>query len=86
MPGFWHVMRSFYDGDTYPGLPTNIKLIDQLVSTNQAEISIINRCRRIDDLDLWPYLEIVCESEINSILKHQDLQKLQKLVLSQLWP
>ncbi|KAF4537266.1 uncharacterized protein LTHEOB_1457 [Lasiodiplodia theobromae] len=28
-PGFWHAMRSFYDGDTYVPLPGNIGLIDE---------------------------------------------------------
>jgi len=37
MPGFWHLMRSFYDGDTYPALPASIKLLDQLVRKIQAE-------------------------------------------------
>ena len=83
MPGFWHVMRAFYDGDTYPGLPMNIKLIEQLVSKTQAEISILDGTRRTDDLGLGAYLETVCESEIKSILKHQDLQEWQKPVLSQ---
>lgn len=41
MPGFWHLMRSFYDGDTYPALPANIKLIDQLVSKTQAANSMV---------------------------------------------
>lgn len=30
-PGFWHLVRSFYDWDTYVALPFNIKIIDQLV-------------------------------------------------------
>lgn len=29
MPGFWHVMRSFYDGDTYAALPGNLGIVDQ---------------------------------------------------------
>lgn len=32
LPGFWHVMRSFYDGDTYAALPGNLGIVDQAVS------------------------------------------------------
>ncbi|KAH7058936.1 hypothetical protein B0J12DRAFT_772673 [Macrophomina phaseolina] len=29
MPGFWHAMRAFYDGDTWVALPGNIGIVDQ---------------------------------------------------------
>lgn len=31
-PSFLLVMRAFYDGNSYPALPGNIKLVDKLVS------------------------------------------------------
>lgn len=30
--GFFHIMRAFYDGDTYAALPLHIQFIDELVS------------------------------------------------------
>lgn len=39
-PGFWHLMRVFYDGDGYVVLPLPFRIFDEIVSLNQRCYSI----------------------------------------------
>jgi hypothetical protein len=37
MRGFWHVKRSFYDGDPYVALPGNIKQLDMAIAVGKLK-------------------------------------------------
>lgn len=39
-PGFWHLMRVFYDGDGYVVLPLPFRIVDEIVSLELRDRSI----------------------------------------------